>query len=85
MNDYQAIGHRTGRPMTRALEKALDHLDPVFRRQAAIVVAEVAPDYGELAPVFAAISIELQLAGIREDALLSDLDADLADDRHGPG
>ncbi len=65
----------TGRPMTGQLQAALDQ---VGARDRKLMAAALLEQQGRLSPLLRAVALELQLAGLREDATLAQSEADLA-------
>ena len=67
----------TGRPMTTRLQEAIDNVGAADRERLIRVLSD--PDPGSVTgPIMRGIAIELRLAQLREQAVLTGLAADLA-------
>ncbi len=64
----------TGRPMTGQLERALDQ---VGARDRKLMAAALMQQEGQTGPLLRAVALELQLVGLREDAIIAATAADL--------
>lgn len=69
------VGTGTGRPMTGALQRALDNLTGAHRRAAVQVLQESTSP--TLALIHHALAVELGISQLCEDMLLRDLKQDL--------
>jgi len=65
----------TGRPMTGQLQAALDN---VGARDRALMAAAFQTQAGRTGPLLRALALELQLCGLREDAIIAAAEASLA-------